>query len=710
MASAGVFGLLTNDGKSDRLTLATGLLNQRIRDTMCTRAAHGLDPTPTLLDLEKTHVLHMNAHFKPMAALAFEYNKVRASSGSARLGGSIQFSIPQFGDFFHDMVVHMRLGACYTAQTTVPAAGSTTTYRGASSSFPNNTITAADNGLGWNGVAIDDGAGARDAAQGLHTYSLVDAFGQGVGANYRNMVRYVEYPAERIFEEVKFDVNGNPLDDYTWRSVIMMRKFCVSDEKLYGYKKLVGQEVPVEGFSGPRACPLLDKDHASATVPATAVDHGAAGAAHGSVINQGATVGTYMTASRHAGGDFSSNQWDVDHTGATVQSQPSAVADGVPGVSNVSTIQYQHVNRSALTAVDGPQTPKYYQPALELWNRLWFWFNLDARLSVPSVSIPFGQRFITCRLAQASDVVVDFPGIFVEQFILDHTLATTAGNNGSVTKNYRPYWANLALTEPTLDTLELYINNIFVNPEVHDIFIRRVGFSLIRVFREHVTTVSQGSSSELLSQLKWPIEYMFVGFQPTFNNQNSTSTSTTDNNVNYPQDWHRLGKTFDAVCNLRQQAEIATTVAAGTAIANAPLTEGIRSTSNIGQIIPDTYIVERPVVSEISLTAHGIKILDQLPQAFLSSYEPFHYGGDAIRPPKDAGAMMINFALFPGCYQPSGYLNVSRARELYLAWVSSYIGSAASGANARSASLMATAIALNFLLVTDGSAVLRFST
>ena len=689
MASAGVFGLLTNDGKPDRLILATGLLNQRIRDTMCTRAAHGLDPTPTLLDLEKTHVLHMNAHFKPMAALAFEYNKVRASSGSAQLGGNIQFSIPQFGDFFHDMVAHLRLGPTFTATGALPTAGDTSvTYKGALSVFPSD-------GDEWDFSAD----GVRDANVAT-SYVLVDAFGNALaGLTPRNMVRYVEYPAERIFEEVKFDVNGNPLDDYTWRSVIMMRKFCISDEKLYGYKKLVGQEVPVEGFGGPRACPLLDRDHLSAGATA-GIDHGSTTAPyHGSVLNRGATVGTYMTAPRYQGGDFSSNQWDNNHAGAT------AAATGGPGtalagVNGAADIQYLHVQRAAVQAVDGPQTPKYYQPALEIWNRLWFWFNLDARLSVPSVSIPFGQRFITCRLAQATDVVVDFPGIFVEQTQLE--IVDSVGNaDGSTTKNYRPFWQQLALTAPTLDTLELYINNIFVNPEVHDIFIRRVGFSLIRVFREHTTTVSQSSSSELLSQLKWPIEYMFVGFQPTFNNQNSIAASTTDNNPNYPQDWHRLSKTFDSVCNLRQQAQLT--------IADTQADGGI-GTSNIGQIIPDTYIVERPVVSEISLTAHGIKILDQFPQAFLNSYEPFHYGGDAIRPPKDAGALMINFALFAGCYQPSGYLNVSRARELYLAWVSSYIGSAASGASGRTALLMATAIALNFLLVTDGSAVLRFST
>ena len=78
--------------------MATELLNSRIKDIMCMRAKQGFaDPTPTLVDIERTHILFVNAHFKPFAALGYEYNKVRANTGVAQWGSSIQFSIPQFG-------------------------------------------------------------------------------------------------------------------------------------------------------------------------------------------------------------------------------------------------------------------------------------------------------------------------------------------------------------------------------------------------------------------------------------------------------------------------------------------------------------------------------------------------------------------------------------------------------------------------------------
>ncbi len=112
MATGGIFTIITNDGKQDRMLMATALLHERLRainefkQKRNGRAADDLVNLPTLLDIEKTHFLFTNAHFKPFAAIGFEYNKVRATSGNPSLGSSIQFSIPQFGDFFHDICCH----------------------------------------------------------------------------------------------------------------------------------------------------------------------------------------------------------------------------------------------------------------------------------------------------------------------------------------------------------------------------------------------------------------------------------------------------------------------------------------------------------------------------------------------------------------------------------------------------------------------------
>jgi len=737
MSAGGVFKLIANDGKPDRLLVATALLNQRIKDVVCARRAQGKEATPTLLDIERTHILFVNAHFKPFAAVGYEYNKVRANSGTSILGGSVQFSIPQFGDFFHDMVLHAVFTECFSSIQSTPTVPFGVSTRAAlvaqtptvgpysfnnilpesvsgGGATPTRTQVNTFPGTDWSGAV--PAAPTTSGQATFYNYRFVDAFGSLLSAtvptNYRNMVRYVEFPAERLCAMVKFDVNGNPLDDYTHRAASMLRKFCISDEKLVGYKRLVGQEVEFEGHSGPRVCAVKDTDYSSTATANSALAHGAAtGLYVGSNQNQGKTAAGYMVAPQHVGGNFDPNQWSstagtAGNPSASTASVTVNVGVGagqaiteVTGGVGPSFAEWGHVQREVLKAVDGPQTPKYWQPQLEVWNQLQFWFNKDARLSIPSVAIPYGQRFISIDLALATDMIVEFPGAFVEQTVTDPATITVAANggaavavSGSVFRSYRPWWTAGTVSAPTISTFELYINNIFVNPEVHDIFIRRVGFSLIRVFRKHISQKSSFEDSELLSQLKWPIECMFVGFQPTIN-------ASSANNPNYHSDWHRMGKTFDSVCEVRSQSLSSFAIGDGT-----NESQNAQLISSLGQIIPDTYRLERPTVTSLSLTAHGIKLYDAFPQAFFSSYEPFHYGGDAIRPSTDMGAMLINFALFTGCYQPSGYLNTSRARELYLSYVSAFISSATP------VTLIVIGIAINFLLITDGSAVLRYST
>jgi len=86
MATGGVFTIITNDGKQDRMLMATALLHERLRAINECKVrnqggkADSVANMPTLLDIEKTHILFTNAHFKPFAAIGFEYNKVRITN------------------------------------------------------------------------------------------------------------------------------------------------------------------------------------------------------------------------------------------------------------------------------------------------------------------------------------------------------------------------------------------------------------------------------------------------------------------------------------------------------------------------------------------------------------------------------------------------------------------------------------------------------
>jgi hypothetical protein len=525
MSTGGVFTLLTNDGKQDRMLMATDLLRKRLEQVRNERTAKGMDPTPTLADIERTHVLFMHAHFKPFAALAYEYNKVRANSGSVSLGSDIQFSIPQFGDLFHDMCLHVKLTG--------------------------GSVTLTD----------DEVTGTR----------------------------YCEYPGERLLEKVSFEVNGNPLDEYTYDAYVMHRNFHVSKSKLTAWKRCVGQEVALETPS-------------NATTDAG--------------INAG--------------------------------------------------------YRPVMKYVRGAQTPVPQDTAqndLEMFIPLLFWFNRDPRLSIPSVSIPFGQRFINVKLAAGADIFGLYTGA------VGTTKNTVSAIIGDVTVTY-----------PTVSTMELYINNIFVNPEVHDIFIQRIGFSLVRVHRRQVTTVNKASDELLMQALKWPIETLYFGFRPTTNLTDVAAAggvAGTAGNLNGFSGgkfelWHRFHTSARAATN------------GGDDWGASGLDAAVET--------------QTKQVTNITLTAHGIPIYNEFPAEFFNAYQPQHYGGYNVVAPEDPGLYMMNFCLYPGTYQPNGHINVSRAREFYLKYTSSVITSAATS------SLVVYASALNFLLISDGSAVLRYTT
>jgi hypothetical protein len=126
--------------------------------------------------------------------------------------------------------------------------------------------------------------------------------------------------------------------------------------------------------------------------------------------------------------------------------------------------------------------------------------------------------------------------------------------------------------------------------------------------------------------------------------------------------------------------------------------------SSIAPVVADQYFIPVSTVDSLSLTSHGITIFDNFQDTFFASYAPYHYGTETVVTPSDTGAFFINMTLFPRQYQPSGHLNISRARETYLIFQSSYVSSTTS------CLVVIVAVAINFILISDGSAVLRYST
>ena len=287
-----------------------------------------------------------------------------------------------------------------------------------------------------------------------------------------------------------------------------------------------------------------------------------------------------------------------------------------------------------------------------------------------------------------------------------------------------------------------------VNPEVHKIYIRRIGFSLIRVHRQQIVNVTSSSDEVLLQQLKWPIEYLFIGMK--VKDYHSSAVAATQSE--HLDKWHTFHSVSNQTYNTTGQnvmletnvlnaaaAEATLTIAHTTGVAtlsagdfNADLVAGevLRVDGSLYTVetgglsgvavvnpVPSTishvsaagavkgvtyqgleYQTQRcaKTLNNLTIKAHGIPIYDNYPAGFFNSYTSYHYGGPNVNTPEDCGLAFVPFCLYPGTYQPSGHINVSRAREFYLNWDSDVVGSETNG------SLVVIASAINFLLISDG--------
>lgn len=295
---------------------------------------------------------------------------------------------------------------------------------------------------------------------------------------------------------------------------------------------------------------------------------------------------------------------------------------------------------------DGPQTFKTTQSTLEMWIPLLFWFK-DIQTSIPNFLLPYGQTDIEITTAQESEMIA---------------YANYSGTTNAV------------YTAPTM-TCNLYVNHIFLIPEVRDIFQKRFGFQLIRVTRTHTDRIKKEADSIKLHSMKYPIENMYVAFKPRVNLANS-------------QRWHR-----------------------NTNITQKTVKEAVVTGVATIQVNSAVYLEETPVVQNLELRAHDVVLYPKEDVSFYNNYVPYRYG-TFHNTPEDLGWYMFNFAFNPGEYQPSGYFNSSKGRELNLLYESAIDDNLQQPVirSGNEVDLVVVAECLNFLIIRGGSMALQFCT
>lgn len=289
---------------------------------------------------------------------------------------------------------------------------------------------------------------------------------------------------------------------------------------------------------------------------------------------------------------------------------------------------------------DGAQTLKTYQPRLEMWIPLLFWHNLLPANALSNRMIQWGQRTITVKLAAIQSIIS----------------ARAAGNTGRI-----PIPQNI-LDQIKIENMELYTNCLFTSADIHDVYMKEIGFTMIRTHHRVKQQITNPNGNILLQGLKHATEFIYVGFQPRVNET--------------PEKW------TDMVLLQENTFQI-------------PVVQG-------GNLAVGTAIYKNKIIpiQNLGLTSSGVVIYNSNHYQFYEDFLPFSRGNTAVLM---RGAFLIPFNLKTGELQPTGYMNLDRARETYLNWTGGLFSETAP------AMLYVCGMSINFLIVKDGKALLLYN-
>jgi hypothetical protein len=249
------------------------------------------------------------------------------------------------------------------------------------------------------------------------------------------------------------------------------------------------------------------------------------------------------------------------------------------------------------------------------------------------------------------------------------------------------------VTPPTFQTLEMYINNLFIDPSLHDIYLERIGFSLTRVHRIQTINISNSDTSNLLPIFKWPLEYMFIGLRPA---ANASAGYAYDN-------WYKF--TYNIPMTGSEFAKTSSVFSTGLTAASSTESYGVQTS-----IVPTetvSYYLQFPTISYLEISLQSIPLYSELAADFYNAYLPFQYGNYNITGTSENSSVFIPFNFYPNDNgSPNGHVNLSRSREFQVRLVSNVIGT-------NSYSSTGTAVhvgyTINFWIASSGNLYLRFT-
>lgn len=295
---------------------------------------------------------------------------------------------------------------------------------------------------------------------------------------------------------------------------------------------------------------------------------------------------------------------------------------------------------------NGYQTSKVFQDPIDLFIPLLFWFNLDKKSALLN-NYDFGKVVIKIKLENESNLMtcVDIKNeIYHERYI-----------------------------SPIFEECELYTNHIFINEDIQDIFISKLGFTLIRTHISIDMILDKNVDSVPLSAyLKYPIEDITMYARPLVNEMGADSLNTWNKN------------------SILTLAEVMTLV----------VFIGETGNRELGYNTIRFY-EEKPVFNNFDITVNELSVYGGDCSAFYQHYVSYVSGKHINSNNNFVYYMPYN--LFPKEYQPSSYINMSKSRNIRLDYSADHIE------DHKPVKLYMHATAINFLMYNNKSAMLNFS-
>jgi hypothetical protein len=314
------------------------------------------------------------------------------------------------------------------------------------------------------------------------------------------------------------------------------------------------------------------------------------------------------------------------------------VGQEVPNLGYVTPDPVANEYREYRLYGDGPQTLKAQQPDLDMYIPLLFWFNLDVAQAFPNIQIKKGGVQVSVEFADMEDIV------------------SSVDNGGGG-----------AFVAPTIVTADLYVCHINTLPEIQNIMLQNMYFSLIRVTKTFEKILSQPTDTVLLKDINYITEHMAIAIRPIVN--------YTDIDV-----WYRNS--------------VLTPVNLLSAVAFYD-----RGNPSLA-INQATYYTETDVVDTCGFRINDIEIFQEDTVKKFSSFYP--YAAKGINTPSDNGWLLFNSQFKCDSYDPSGHLDLGRNREVYFNYNSSYIS------DANRARMTVVAQSICFLTLRDNTANIRY--